>query len=298
MSPAIILEQLFNGIQFGMLLFLMAVGVTLVFGVMRLINLAHGAMFMMAGYLSAAAYRATGSFLASVAAALVGVMAIAALLEVSVIRPLYRRDRLDQLLATFGVTIFLNELVILIWGREPVFMQVPSFLSGQIELYPGLHYPAYRIAITTVAALAGATLYWLLTRTRAGMLIRAGADNRSMVAELGVNIAALYTFVFALGAVLAGLAGVMIGPLVSMQSGMGDPVLILTLTIITIGGVGSIRGALIASILVGILDTFGRLVMPQLFGAAGNALANMLVYMVMAAVLVWMPAGLLSSARG
>lgn len=294
---AIVLEQLFNGIQLGMLLFLMAVGVTLVFGVMRLINLAHGAMFMVAGYLSAAAYRATGSLSASMVAALAGIMAIAVLLEVAIIRPLYRRDHLDQLLATFGVTIFLNELVIVIWGREPVFMQIPAFLSGHFELFPGLHYPAYRIAITMVAALAGAVLYWLLTRTRVGMLIRAGADNRGMVAELGVNIGMLYTFIFGLGAVLAGLAGVMIGPLVSMQPGMGDPVLILTLTIITIGGVGSIRGALLASMLVGILDTFGRILMPQMFGAAGNALANMLVYVVMAGVLVWRPAGLLPSAR-
>ncbi|MBI5911747.1 MAG: branched-chain amino acid ABC transporter permease [Betaproteobacteria bacterium] len=277
--------------------FLVAVGVTLVFGVMRLINFAHGAMFMVAGYFSAAAYRVTGSFLASVVIALAGVMVTAVVLEVAIIRPLYRRGHLDQLLATFGVTIFLNELVVVIWGRDPIFMQIPTFLSGQIEMFPGVPYPMYRIAITVVAALAGLALYWLLSRTRVGMLIRAGADNRSMVAELGANIVVLYTFIFALGAVLAGLAGLMIGPLVSMQPGMGDPVLILALTVVAIGGVGSIRGALLASLLVGILDTFGRILMPQVFGAAGNALANMLVYVVMAAVLIWRPAGLLPNAR-
>ena len=195
MSFEVFLEQVFNGIQFGMLLFLAAVGVTLVFGVMRLINLAHGAMFMLAGYFFAAAYRGTGSFVASAVAALAGVMVAAVVLEVAIVRPLYRRGHLDQLLATFGVTIFLNELVVVIWGREPIFMQVPAFLSGQIEMLLGVPYPAYRIAITAVAAFAGLALYWLLSRTRVGMLIRAGADNRSMVAELGVNIVVLNTFI-------------------------------------------------------------------------------------------------------
>lgn len=298
MPAAVLLEQLLNGIQLGMLLFLMAVGVTLVFGVMRVINLAHGTMFMLAGYFSAAAYRASGSFAMALLAALAGVVAVALVLEIAIVRPLYRRAHLDQLLATFGVTLFLNELVIVIWGREPVFMRVPDFLSGQIEIIPGVPYPSYRLAIAAVAMLAGGALYWLLARTRSGMLIRAGADNRSMVAQLGVNVGALYSFVFALGAGLAGLAGLMIGPLVSMQPGMGDPVLILTLTVVTIGGIGSLRGALLASLLVGLLDTFGRILMPPLFGPAGNALANMLVYVLMAAVLVWRPAGLLRAARG
>jgi branched-chain amino acid transport system permease protein len=295
MSTALFLEQSFNGLQYGMMLFLMVVGVTLVFGVMRLINLAHGAMFMVAGYLSASAYQLTGSFLAGLFAAAAGASVLALVLELTIMRRLYQRSHLEQLLATFGITMFMNELVVVIWGREPIYSRVPDWLSGQVDL-AGIPYPAYRLAITLVAAIVGALLYWFLSSTRGGMLVRAGADNRRMLAGLGVNVVALYTAIFTLSAFLAALAGMLIAPLVSMQSGAGDPILILTLTIMTIGGVGSLRGAFVASLLVGMLDTYGRMLLPQLLGAsAGNTFANMLVYAFMAAVIVWRPTGLFAS---
>ncbi|CAM5529249.1 branched-chain amino acid ABC transporter permease [Eoetvoesiella caeni] len=293
MTILTLLEQLFNGLQYGMLLFLMAIGVTLIFGVMRLVNLAHGSMFMVGGYLASAGLQASGSFWVAIACALVGSAVLGVVLEILVIRPLYKRGHLDQLLATFGVTLTLNELVVVIWGREPVFMPIPQFLAGQLHLL-GVPYPVYRLAITVVAVVAGLVLMWLVARTRFGMLVRAGADNRMMVAGLGVNVVALYTLVFSLAAVLAGLAGMMSGPLISMQPAVGDPILILTLSVVCIGGFGSIRGALVASLMIGLLDTFGRIFAPQWFGAMGNTLANMLVYIIMAFVLFFKPAGLFS----
>lgn len=297
MTSSIFLEQVFNGFQYGMLLFLMATGVTLVFGVMRLVNLAHGSMFMVGGYLAASTVQATGSFWLAGLVALAGAGILAAVLEVLVVRPLYQRGHLDQLLATFGVTLTLNELVVVIWGREPIFVRAPEILSGHTEIF-GFPYPVYRLAITGVAVLVGLALIWLVTRTRFGMLVRAGADNRMMVAGLGVNVTVLYTLVFALAALLAALAGMMSGPLIAMQPGVGDPLLILTLTIVCIGGFGSLKGALAASLLVGMFDTFGRIFAPQWFGAAGNTLANMLVYVMMAAVLFYRPAGLFAGAGG
>ncbi|QIM48120.1 branched-chain amino acid ABC transporter permease [Pusillimonas sp. DMV24BSW_D] len=297
MSFSILLEQLFNGFQYGMLLFLMAIGVTLVFGVMRLVNLAHGSMFMVGGYLASAAAQATGSFWLAALCALVGAAIMAAVIEILIVRPLYRRGHLDQLLATFGVTLTLNELIVVIWGRAPVFVSIPDILDGHTEML-GFPYPVYRLAITGVAILAGLILMWLVAKTRFGMLVRAGADNRTMVAGLGVNVTVLYTLVFALAALLAALAGMMSGPLIAMQPGVGDPILILTLTVVCIGGFGSLKGALVASLLVGLLDTFGRIFAPQWFGAAGNALANMLVYILMAAVLYYRPAGLFTTRGG
>jgi branched-chain amino acid transport system permease protein len=298
MTTTLFIEQTFNGIQFGMMLFLMAAGVTLVFGVMRLINLAHGSMFMLGAYFAASAFQFTGSFIFSAIIAFVAIAILATTIEVAVIRPLYDRNHLDQVLATFGLTLFLNELVTVIWGREPLFLQVPSVLSGQIEIFPGVPYPEFRLAITTVAAVVGFGLYVLIGRTRLGMLIRAGADNRNMVAGLGVNIAVLYTIVFAIGAMLAGLAGLMTGPILTIQPGIGDPILILALTVIVIGGPGSIKGAFVASLLVGLLDTYGRIFLPQLLGAAaGNALASMSVYLLMAVVVGIRPAGLLGGAK-
>ncbi|ROT46431.1 branched-chain amino acid ABC transporter permease [Pusillimonas sp. NJUB218] len=295
MTFSIMLEQLFNGFQYGMLLFLMAIGVTLVFGVMRLVNLAHGSMFMVGGYLASTVLQATGSFWIAGVTALLGAAILAIILELSIVRPLYQRGHLDQLLATFGITLTLNELVVLIWGREPVFVKVPELLSGHTDVF-GFPYPAYRLAITGVAILTGLLLMWLVTRTKFGMLVRAGADNRTMVAGLGINVTLLYTLVFALASLLAALAGMMSGPLIAMQPAVGDPILILTLTVVCIGGFGSLKGAFVASLLVGMLDTFGRIFAPQLLGAAGNTLANMLVYIIMAAVLFYRPAGLFASA--
>jgi branched-chain amino acid transport system permease protein len=264
---------------------------------MRLVNLAHGSMFMVGGYLASAAAQATGSFWLAALFALAGAAVMAAVLEILVVRPLYRRGHLDQLLATFGVTLTLNELIVVIWGRAPVFVNVPDILSGHTEIL-GFPYPVYRLAITGVAILAGLILVWLVTKTRFGMLVRAGADNRTMVAGLGVNVTVLYTLVFALAAVLAALSGMMSGPLIAMQPGVGDPILILTLTVVCIGGFGSLKGALAASLLVGLLDTFGRIFAPHWFGAAGNALANMLVYVLMVAVLFYRPAGFFATRGG
>ena len=287
------IEQALNGVQLGMLLFLMSIGVTLVFGVMRVINLAHGATLTLAASIAAWAYAATDSLILSVLLALVGCIVAALAVEYLVVRKLYMRNHLDQVLATFGITLFLNELVIVVLGREPLFMPLPPMLSGQIEVLPGVIYPSYRLAITGAAVAIGMTLFLLLTRTRIGALVRAGADDRQMVALLGSNIDRVYTVVFVLSAVLAAVAGIMIGPLISIQSGLGDPILILSLVVIVIGGLGSVRGALVASILVGCLDTAGRILLPQLLGStAGAAIANMVAYLLMATVLLVRPQGL------
>lgn len=287
------IEQTLNGIQLGMMLFLMSIGVTLVFGVMRVINLAHGAMLTLAASVAARVYTATDSLLLSVLIAMAGCVVGAIAIEYLVVRKLYTKSHLDQVLATFGITLFINELVIVLFGREPLFMSVPSMLSGQIEILPGIIYPAYRLVITGASVAIGLVLYLLLTRTRVGALVRAGADDRQMVALLGSNIDRVYTIVFVLSAVLAAVAGIMIGPLISIQSGLGDPILILALVVIVIGGLGSVHGALVASVLVGCLDTAGRILLPQLLGStAGAAIANMMVYLVMAAVLLVRPQGL------
>ena len=296
MTLDLFIEQALNGIQLGMLLFLMSIGVTLVFGVMRVINLAHGAMLTLAASVAAGAYAATNSLALSVLIALIGCIVGALAIEYLVVRKLYTKSHLDQVLATFGITLFVNELIIVLFGREPLFMPLPPVLSGQVEILPSIIYPAYRLAITGATVVIGLMVYLLLTRTRMGALVRAGADDRQMVALLGSNIDRVYTAVFVLSAVLAAVAGIMIGPLISIQSGLGDPILILALVVIVIGGLGSVRGALVASILVGCLDTAGRIFLPQLLGStAGAAIANMMVYLLMAAVLLVRPQGLFSS---
>jgi len=299
MTPGLFVEQLFNGVQFGMMLFLMAVGVTLVFGIMRVINLAHGSLFMIGGYFLVEAYQDTNSYWLAVPLALAAVIAVAAVLEVLVLRPLYDRGHLDQVLATFGLTLFFNEAVVVIWGRIPLNLNIPPFLNGHLAIFPGVSYPVYRLAITAAAIMCGGMLYFIITRTRLGALIRAGSDKREIVAALGVNIGLLYTVVFGLGAALAGLAGMMTGPLLSVESGMGDPILILTLVVIVIGGAGSIRGALVGALLVGVLDTFSRVMLPRLVGlSAGTALVGMADYVLMAGVLVYSRTGLFAAHRG
>jgi branched-chain amino acid transport system permease protein len=298
MTAELVVEQLFNGVQFGMMLFLMAAGVTLVFGIMRVINLAHGSMFMLGGYFLVAAREAVGSLAVAVPLALGGVIVVGSLVEMFVLRPLYKRGHLDQVLATFGLTLFFNEAVQVVWGREPLFLDVPEFLDGSIELLPGVPYSIYRLAITIVSIVAGGLLYLLLAHTRAGALIRAGSDKREIVEALGVNIGLLYTLVFALGAALAGLAGMITGPLFSVEPGIGDPILILTLVVIVIGGMGSIRGALLGALIVGVLDTFSRVMLPLLLGPEiGSGLTGMAIYIVMAAVLLYSRTGLLGSLR-
>ncbi len=298
MTLPILLEQAFNGLQLGMMLFLMAVGVTLVFGIMDTVNLSHGSLLMFGGFFIVAFVEMTGSYGLGLILAIFATALLSVIIEVLVMRPLYKRGHLDQVLATFGLILFFNELAVLIWGRAPLYLSIPKFLAGQIDLL-GVPYPAYRFAITAVAASVGLALYFLISRTRTGMLIRAGADKRQVVEMMGVNIARLYTLIFALGGVLAGLAGMMIVPLVSVQTGMGDPILITTLVVVIIGGIGSIRGALIGALLVGVLDTFGRILFPLYFGTGtGSALANMTIYLVMAGVLLWRPKGLFPATAG
>jgi branched-chain amino acid transport system permease protein len=295
-------EQILNGLQLGIMLFLMSAGLTLVFGIMQVINLAHGSFYMIGAYVGATVTAHTGSFVLGCLAALPAAALAGMVVEVLVLRRLYERDHLDQVLATFGLIMFFNELTRIVWGRQPLFMDVPAWLAGSIELIPGVPYPRYRIAVIAVGILVGVLLYLLFTRTRTGMQIRAGASNREMAGALGVNIRLLYTLVFGLGTLLAGLAGVMAGPILAVESGMGESILILTFVVIVIGGIGSIRGALVGALLVGLVDTLGRAFLPLLLrlffspayadGVAAS-LASMSVYLLMAAVLVWRPRGLL-----
>lgn len=284
------------------MLFLMASGMTLVFGIMNLINLAHGSLFMVGAYLCATVFQQTGSFLLGLLAALVGTGIVGIAVEVIALRTLYRRDHLDQVLATFGLILFFNELIKIVWGPRALFLDVPAALSGTIEIIPGAPYPAFRLAIIAVGIVIAILLYLLITRTRLGMLIRASSTNREMVGALGVNVKLLYTLVFGLGALLAGLAGAMAGPLIAVEVGMGEDILILTFVVIVIGGIGSIRGALVGSILVGLIDTLGRAFLPTLFklfmepataDGVGASLASMTIYILMALVLAWKPRGLL-----
>jgi branched-chain amino acid transport system permease protein len=295
------LEQVLNGTQFGVMLFLMAAGLTLVFGIMNLINLAHGALYMVGAYVAAATFGATGSFLLALAAAVAAALLLGVAIEVIVFRQLYARDHLDQVLATFGLILFFDEMVRVIWGATALYMSVPPFLSGRIELLPGVPYPTYRLAIIAVGLLVALLLYVVIGKTRVGMLIRAGASNRVMVGALGVNVVLLYTLVFALGAALAALAGAMAGPIFAVEAGMGETVLILAFVVIVIGGIGSIRGAFVAALLVGIVDAVGRAFLRPLLAtlmshaaadAAGPALASMLIYILMAGVLFVRPQGL------
>lgn len=284
------------------MLFLMASGMTLVFGIMNLINLAHGSLFMVGAYLCATVFQQTGSFLLGLLAALVGTGIVGIAVEVIALRTLYRRDHLDQVLATFGLILFFNELIKIVWGPRALFLDVPAALSGTIEIIPGAPYPAFRLAIIAVGIVIAIFLYLLITRTRLGMLIRASSTNREMVGALGVNVKLLYTLVFGLGALLAGLAGAMAGPLIAVEVGMGEDILILTFVVIVIGGIGSIRGAFVGAILVGLIDTLGRAFLPTLFklfmepataDGVGASLASMTIYILMALVLALKPRGLL-----
>ena len=297
----LIIEQLLNGLQFGIMLFLMAAGLTLVFGIMNLINLAHGALYMVGAYLWAYTFGVTGSYLLAVAVALAGALVIGIAIEIIVFRALYNRDHVDQVLATLGLIFFFNEIVRIIWGDSPLTATVPGFLAGRVQLLPGLVYPIYRLAIIGVGLGAAGLLYVLVMKTRLGMLIRAGASNRVMVGALGVNIALLYTLVFGLGAMLAALSGLMAGPVFTVTSGMGDDVLILAIVVVVIGGIGSIRGAFISALLIGVVDTLGRVFLRPLLASfmakaaadnAGPALASMLIYILMAVVLYFRPQGL------
>ncbi len=300
------IEQCLNGLQFGLLLFLLAAGLTLVFGIMDLVNLAHGSLYMIGAYFAATFSVWTGSFVFGAVLALAATLLVGMAVEVVVMRRLYGRDHIDHVLATVGLIMFFDESVRLIWGPAGLSLPLPGWLSRPVTILPGVEYSAYRLAIIVVTSAVAAFLYILVMRTRIGMLIRAGASNREMVGALGVNIKLLYTLVFGLGAALAGLAGLMQAPILTVQIGMGENILILALVITVIGGIGSIRGALVAAIFVGFIDTLGRAFFPDLLrmalskeaaATAAPALSSMLIYLLMAIVLVVKPEGLFASGQ-
>lgn len=298
----LLLEQVLNGVQLGVMLFLMAAGLTLVFGVMGLINLAHGSLYMIGAFAAAAVAGATGSYVLGVMASLLAAACAGVLIEVLVIRRLYRRDHLDQVLATFALILIFSEGTHALFGSFPLYLSVPEALSGPITLPGGIQYPLFRLALIGVGLAVALGLHLLITRTRLGLQIQAGAADREMISALGIDISKLYTFVFALGAALAGLSGALVGTLQSVEVGMGEPVLITAFVVIVIGGIGSIHGALIGALLVGMSQTMGAFLLPQLstqlFGSptAGTILASMLIYILMAVVLIVRPRGLMGGA--
>jgi branched-chain amino acid transport system permease protein len=301
MSTALFVVQLLNGLQLGVLLFLIAAGLTLVFGVMDFINLAHGVQYMLGAYLAVHFHALTGNFAAALVLALAAALLVGLALEILVFRRLYARDHLDQVLATFGIILFLNEAVEVIWGAVPLTLPAPQWLDGSFVLMEGLLYPTYRLAILAAGLLVAVGLWFLVMRTRVGMRIRAGATHPDIVAALGVDIRRLFTLVFGFGAMLAGFAGVIAAPILSVEPGMGDNLLIVAFVVIVIGGIGSIKGAFVAALLVGLVDTLGRtlatdglrLVLdPSAANQIGPALASMLIYVLMAGVLAVRPRGL------
>jgi branched-chain amino acid transport system permease protein len=304
MNPILILEQTLNGLQLGVMLFLMAAGLTLVFGIMNLVNLAHGSLYMVGAYLATFFIQLTGSFELGVVLGLAGTLLVGIVVELVALRTLYERDHLDQVLATFGLILFFNELVSILWGKAAIYSQVPPYLAGHVELFAGLKYPLYRLLIIAIGLAVAGLLWYVVVRTRLGMLIRAGASNRTMVAALGINIRLLYTLVFGFGAALAGLAGLLSGPIYAVQPGMGELILIQVFVVIVIGGIGSIRGAVAGALIVGMVDTMGRaflrpvlatVMSPTAADTTGPALASMLIYLLMAVVLALRPEGLFPS---
>ncbi len=305
MTAVLVLEQALNGLQFGLMLFLLAAGLTLVFGIMDMINLAHGSLYMVGAFLAAWFAQLSGSFVVGMLLAIPATAVLGMLLESTLLRTLYARDHLSQVLATFALILIINESVRMIWGTD-LALAAPAALAGPVEIVPGLLYPSYRLVIILVGAALALLLYLLVARTRLGALVRAGASNREMAMAMGVNIRRLFTIVFGIGAALCAVAGALLGPLFAVQVGMGESILILAFVVIVIGGIGSIRGALFGSLLVGMVDTFGRTLLPELFGlflppqwasATGPAISSVIVYLLMAVVLFIKPQGLFP-ARG
>ena len=301
MTTTLVFEQLLNGLQFGLMLFLIAAGLTLVFGIMDVLNLAHGSLYMIGAYLAATLTQATGSFWLGLPLAALGTGVIGIVLEVALVRRLYQRDHLAQVLATFAVILIADDTVKMIWGPAPIMLAAPAALAGPVELFPGFFYPAYRLLIIGVGFALALGLYLLVARTRTGMLVRAGSSNREMAALMGVRVDRLFALVFVLGAMLAAVAGGLLGPLLAVEIGMGENILILALVVIVIGGIGSIRGAFVGAVLVGVVDTAGRAFLPDVLGAflsnaaaaqLGPALAAIAIYVLMAAVLFFRPQGL------
>jgi branched-chain amino acid transport system permease protein len=301
MDGLVLLEQALNGLQFGLMLFLLAAGLTLVFGIMDMINLAHGSLYMVGAYLIASITTATGSYWWGLGLGVLGAGAFGALLEVSVLRRFYQRDHLSQVLGTFAILLMSNEAVRLIWGAQPVALSTPNSLSGPVELFKGFYYASFSLFIIGVGLVVALLMYLLISRTRLGMQVRAGAANREMAMAMGVNVQRLFTVVFAVGAGLCGVAGGMLGPVLAVQVGMGESILIVAFVVIVIGGIGSIRGAFLGALIVGVMDTAGRTFIPLIFSqmmspeAAANAapaVASILIYVLMATVLFFKPRGL------
>jgi branched-chain amino acid transport system permease protein len=303
-NAILVLEQALNGLQFGLMLFLLAAGLTLVFGIMDMINLAHGSLYMVGAYLIATLTDALGSFWLGLGFGVLGAALFGVLLEVSILRRLYQRDHLSQVLGTFAIMLMCNETVRLIWGAQPISLNPPATLAGPVELFPGFSYSSYGLFIIGVGLLVAGLLYLLITRTRVGMQVRAGAANREMAQAMGVNVRNLFTAVFGVGAALCGVAGGMLGPMLAVQVGMGESILILAFVVIVIGGIGSIRGAFLGALIVGVIDTAGRTLVPLLFAslmsaeAAANAapaVASIMIYVLMSTVLFFRPRGLFPS---
>ena len=306
MDPSFVIEQMLNGVGYGFMLFMLAAGLTLVFGVMDTMNLAHGTLFMLGAYFAATLHERCGSFVLAVLLAVVLTVVVGALLEMALMRRIYARSHLNQVVATFGVILLADDLVKWLWGPAPVAASTPAALAGPIELGFGLVYPAYRVVILCAGLLVALLLYLVVNHTRVGMLVRAGASNRHMAEMMGVRVKSVFTLIFLIGAALAGVAGSLMGPLTSVQVGMGESILIPALVVIVVGGIGSVRGSFIAAMLVGVVDTAGRAFIPPLLRAfasptlaadVGPALASLTMYLLMALVLSFKPTGLFP-ARG
>lgn len=306
MTPILFIEQMLNGLGYGLMLFLLAAGLTLVFGIMDVMNLAHGSLFMGGAYVAASVHTRTDSFVGAVLAALVVVVLVALVLEALLVRRLYGRDHLAQVLATFGIILVADDLVKMAWGPAPIMASAPAALSGAVEILPGLPYPAYRLVILVAGLVVAGGLYLLVNHTRVGMLVRAGASNRAMAEFMGVRVGRIFSLVFLVGAALAALAGALMGPLTAVQVGMGEEILIPSLVVLVIGGIGSIRGAFVAAMLVGLVDTIGRafvplalrpLLPPTLVSDLSALVAGLATYALMAGVLAFKPTGLFP-ARG
>lgn len=290
-----------NGIGYGLMLFLIAAGLTLVFGMMDMLNLAHGSLYMSGGYVAATIYNRTGSFVLAIVVAICVSGLLALVIEVILIRRLYVKDHLAQVLATFGVILIANDVVKAIWGAAPIMMGTPEALSGPVEILPGFIYPSYRLLIILAGLFIAAAIFYLVSRTRLGMLVRAGAFDRQMTELMGVEVPRVFVLVFVIGAVLAGFAGALLGPISSIEVGMGETILIPALIVVVIGGIGSVRGAFIASMMIGLVDTIGRAFVPGVLGAVlpsaiaadiGSGLTNVSMYLLMAAILACKPTGL------
>lgn len=301
MNSILVLEQTLNGLQFGLMLFLLAAGLTLVFGIMDMINLAHGSLYMVGAYLSATLTSVLGNFWLGLSLGVLGAALFGVLLELTVLRRLYLRDHLSQVLGTFAIMLMCNETVRLLWGAQPIALNPPASLAGPVELFSGFSYSAFGLFIIAMGLLVAAVLYLLITQTRLGMQVRAGAANREMALAMGVDVRRLFTLVFGVGAALCGLAGGMLGPVLAVQVGMGESILILAFVVIVIGGIGSVRGAFLGALIVGVIDTAGRSLIPVLFStlmspeAAANAapaVASIMIYVLMAAMLFFKPRGL------